>query len=210
MLFINRFPPCTLTLYFLFAFPAISLLSLSLVQTYDTSQIFSESFFQYTKNFCTVQVLPSRIHTILLYTFLFSKSVAWGESPGWRSRRFAVSTDRTSVSVFNLSRDLKRYKMTFCTKLSQIQSAVQLRWTPPIKKRRLNMPVGTFNRLPSSYTISPRYRFRHAKISCRLGAAIAATLLRLSHRPASPSFSIFSSSLSTASCIVSLPLNTCC
>ena len=134
MLFINRFPPCTLTLYFLFAFPAISLLSLSLVQTYDTSQIFSESFFQYTKNFCTVQVLPSRIHTILLYTFLFSKSVAWGESPGWRSRRFAVSTDRTSVSVFNLSRDLKRYKMTFCTKLSQIQSAVQLRWTPPIKK----------------------------------------------------------------------------
>ena len=149
MLFINRFPPCTLTLYFLFAFPAISLLSLSLVQTYDTSQIFSESFFQYTKNFCTVQVLPSRIHTILLYTFLFSKSVAWGESPGWRSRRFAVSTDRTSVSVFNLSRDLKRYKMTFCTKLSQIQSAVQLRWTPPIKKRRLNMPVGTFNRLPT-------------------------------------------------------------
>ena len=116
MLFINRFPPCTLTLYFLFAFPAISLLSLSLVQTYDTSQIFSESFFQYTKNFCTVQVLPSRIHTILLYTFLFSKSVAWGESPGWRSRRFAVSTDRTSVSVFNLSRDLKRYKMTFFTK----------------------------------------------------------------------------------------------
>ena len=125
MLFINRFPPSTLTLYFLFAFPAISLLSLSLVQTYDTSQIFSESFFQYTKNFCTVQVLPSRIHTILLYTFLFSKSVAWGESPGWRSRRFAVSTNRTSVSVFNLSRDLKRYKMTFCTKLSQIQSAVQ-------------------------------------------------------------------------------------
>lgn len=103
---------------------------------------FKSSPAESTRFFCTI--------------LLFSKSVAWGESPGWRSRRFAVSTDRTSVSVFNLSRDLKRYKMTFCTKLSQIQSVIQLRWTHPIKKRRLNMPVGTFNRLPILPTPSAR------------------------------------------------------
>ena len=66
------------------------------------SVLFKSSPTESTRFFCTI--------------LLFSKLVAWGESPGWRSRQFAVSTDRTSVSVFNLSWDLKRYKRTFCTK----------------------------------------------------------------------------------------------
>ena len=64
----------------------------------------------------------------------------------------------------------------------------------------------TFSHLPP-YNL--RYRLRHAKISCLLGIASPVPTFFSPHIPPNPSFSNFSSRISTTWAIVRLPSNTC-